>query len=141
MIDPNTPLEAINAFNRNTLLEQLDIKVTALGENFLEGTMPVDNRTHQPMGLLHGGASAALIESLGSIGSTLLIDRETENIVGLEINANHVRGVRSGLVTGRAEIVHAGKTTHIWQVDIKDEEERLVCTGRLTVIVIKKKKD
>lgn len=141
MINPNTPLKAINAFNKNTLLEQLDIKVTALGENFLEGTMPVDNRTHQPMGLLHGGASAALIESLGSIGSTLLIDRETENIVGLEINANHVRGVRSGLVTGRAEIVHAGKTTHIWQVDIKDEEDRLVCTGRLTVIVIKKKKD
>lgn len=139
MIDPNIPLEVINAFSKNTLLEQLDIRVTQLGENFLEGTMPVDRRTHQPAGLLHGGASAALIESLGSIGSTMLVDMENYSIVGLEINANHVRGVKSGLVTGRAEVVHAGKTTHIWQVDITDEAQNLVCTGRLTVLIIKKR--
>lgn len=139
MIDPNIPLDAINSFSKNTLLEQLDIKVTKIGTDFLEGTMPVDNRTHQPAGLLHGGASAALIESLGSIGSTLLVDMEKYNIVGLEINANHVRGVRSGIVTGRAQVVHAGKKTHIWQVDIKDEDEKLVCTGRLTVVVIEKR--
>jgi len=139
MINPNTPLQVINAHNKNTLLEQLGITVTKLGENFIEGTMPVDNRTHQPAGLLHGGASAALIESLGSIGSTLLIDMKTHAIVGLEINANHVGGVKSGFVTGRAEVIHAGKTTHIWQVDIKDENGKLICTGRLTVLVIEKK--
>ncbi|MFT5821911.1 MAG: 1,4-dihydroxy-2-naphthoyl-CoA hydrolase [Crocinitomix sp.] len=139
MIDPNTPLEVINNFNKNTLLEQLDIRITKLGEDFIEGTMPVDKRTLQPAGLLHGGASAALIESLGSIGSTLLVDMATHNIVGLEINANHVRGVRSGIVTGRAKIVHAGRKTHLWQVDIKNEEGKLVCTGRLTVIVVEKK--
>lgn len=139
MIDLNIPLEAINQFSKNTLLEQLNIKVTKIGTDFLEGTMPVDNRTHQPTGLLHGGASAALIESLGSIGSTLLVDMKKYNIVGLEINANHLRGVKSGIVTGRAKVVHAGKTTHVWQVNIKDENGKLVCTGRLTVIVIEKR--
>ncbi len=139
MINPNIPLDIINNFSQNTLLEQLDIRVTKLGEDFIEGTMPVDKRTHQPAGLLHGGASAALIESLGSIGSTLLVDMATHNIVGLEINANHVRGVKSGVVTGRAKIVHAGRKTHLWQVDITNEEGKLVCTGRLTVIVVEKK--
>ena len=138
MIDPNIPLDAINSFSKNTLLEQLDIRITKLGEDFIEGTMPVDNRTKQPAGLLHGGANAALIESLGSIGSTLLVDMTTKNIVGLEINANHIRGVKSGMVTGRATIVHAGRKTHIWQVDIKNETGKLVCTGRLTVIVVEK---
>ena len=138
MINPNTPLDIINAYRKNTLLEQLDIHITNLGEDFIEGTMPVNNRTHQPAGLLHGGASAALIESLGSIGSTLLVDMSTHSIVGLEINANHVRGVKSGMVTGRAKIVHAGRKTHLWQVDIKNEEGKLVCTGRLTVIVVEK---
>lgn len=139
MINPNIPLDAINNFSKNTLLEQLDIRVTKLGEDFIEGTMPVDKRTHQPAGLLHGGASAALIESLGSIGSTLLVDMATHSIVGLEVNANHVRGVKSGTVTGRAKIVHAGRKTHLWQVDITNEEGKLVCTGRLTVIVVEKK--
>ncbi|MDG1915013.1 MAG: hotdog fold thioesterase [Crocinitomix sp.] len=138
MIDPNTPLELINKYSKNTLLGQLGIRVTKLGEDFIEGTMPVDKRTHQPVGLLHGGASTALIESLGSIGSTLLVDMATHNVVGLEINANHVRGVKTGTVTGRAKIVHAGRKTHLWQVDITNEAGKLVCTGRLTVIVVKK---
>mgnify|MGYP000629448026 CR=1 FL=1 len=139
MINTQLPLDAINAFSKNTLLEQLDIRVTKLGENFVEGTMPVDHRTHQPVGLLHGGASAALIESLASIGSTLIVDQKKSGVVGLEINTNHIRGVKSGLVTGRAEIVHCGKTTHIWQVDVKDEDGKLVSTGRLTVLIIEKK--
>ena len=102
--------------------------------------MPVDHRTHQPMGLLHGGASMALIESIGSMGSTLLIDLEKEAPVGLEINANHVSGVRSGYVKAIGKIVHAGKSTHIWQVDIFNEEtNKLVCTGRLTVMIVPKK--
>jgi 1,4-dihydroxy-2-naphthoyl-CoA hydrolase len=138
MIDPNIPLDIINKHSKNTLLEQLGIQVTKLGEDFIEGTMPVDKRTHQPVGLLHGGASAVLIESLGSIGSTLLVDMATHNVVGLEINANHVRGVKTGIVTGRAKIVHAGRKTHLWQVDITNEEGKLVCTGRLTVIVVEK---
>jgi 1,4-dihydroxy-2-naphthoyl-CoA hydrolase len=135
MINTNTPLEVINNMSKNTMLESLDIKVTELGEDYLIGTMPVDNRTVQPARLLHGGASAVLIESLGSIGSTLLVDHNTHNIVGIEINANHIRGVREGIVSGKAKIVHAGRKTHVWQVDITNQEDKLVCTGRLTVMI------
>ena len=139
MINTHVPLDVINGFSKNTLLEHLDIRVTAIEETYLEATMPVNSNTHQPVGLLHGGASAALIESLGSIGSSLIVDMDKFGIVGLEINANHVKGVRSGLVTGRATVVHAGRTTHIWQVDVRDENENLISTGRLTVLIIEKK--
>ncbi|MFT4602389.1 MAG: 1,4-dihydroxy-2-naphthoyl-CoA hydrolase [Arenicella sp.] len=138
MLNKNVPLEVVNAMNKNTILEVLDIKTIEIGDDYIVATMPVDKRTHQPMGLLHGGASAVLIESLGSIGSTLIIDMKTQNIVGLEVNANHLRAVKSGLVTARATIVHCGRKTHVWQVDIKDEDEKLVCTGRLTVMVTSK---
>lgn len=138
MIDPNIPLSLLNEMSKNTMLEHLDIEVTEIGKDFVKGMMPVNSKTHQPMGLLHGGASAVLIESLGSIGSSLLVDLEKENVVGIEINANHVRGIKSGLVVGVAKLVHGGKRTHLWQVDIRDEEERLVCSGRLTVMVIPK---
>ena len=139
MINTNVPLTAINAMSKNTLLEQLGIIITAVGTDHITGTMPVDQRTHQPMGLLHGGASAALIESLGSMGSSLIADMQKFSIVGIEINANHVSGARSGIVTGTARIVHCGKTTHLWQVDIHDENKKLICTGRLTVLVVPKK--
>lgn len=138
MINTQIPLEKVNNFSKNTLLDHIGIEITKLEETRIFGTMPVDARTHQPAGLLHGGATAALIESLGSIGSSLIIDMSTHTIVGLEINANHIRGVKSGVVTGCAEIVHAGRTTHIWQVDVKNEQDKLVATGRLTVMVIKK---
>lgn len=138
-IDINIPLDIINSMSKNTMLETLDIRIIELGEDYLIGTMPVDHRTHQPMGLLHGGASAVLIESLGSIGSSLLVDLKTENVVGIEINANHLKGMRSGTVTGKAKVLHAGRTTHLWQVDLTDEEGNLVCTGRLTVMVVPKK--
>lgn len=132
-------LEQINAFNANTLMEQLGIECIELGDDFVKAKMPVDHRTHQPMGLLHGGASAALIESIGSMGSTLLLDLSKEVPVGLEINANHIGGVRSGYVIATGKIVHAGRRTHLWQVDIHDEETgKLVCTGRLTVMVVAK---
>ena len=132
-------LEQINAFNANTLMEQLGIECIELGDDFVKANMPVDHRTHQPMGLLHGGASAALIESIGSMGSTLLLDLSKEVPVGLEINANHIGGVRSGYVIATGKIVHAGRRTHLWQVDIHDEETgKLVCTGRLTVMVVAK---
>ena len=121
--------------SKNTLLEVLDIQVTELGDDYLKATMPVDKRTHQPMGLLHGGATAALIESMGSIGSSLIVDIRKHGIVGIEINANHIRGVKEGIVTGTAKVVHAGRKTHVWQVDVHNEENKLVCTGRLTVMI------
>ena len=130
-------LEEINRFNQNTLMEQLGIQCVEIGDDYIVSTMPVDHRTHQPMGLLHGGASAALIESIGSMGSTLLLDLEKEAPVGLEVNANHIGSVRSGGVRAVGKIVHAGKRTHLWQVDIFDEStDKLICTGRLTIMVI-----
>jgi 1,4-dihydroxy-2-naphthoyl-CoA hydrolase len=135
-------LDVVNAMNKNTLMEALGIECIEIGIDYVISRMPVDHRTHQPMGLLHGGASMALIESIGSMGSTLLIDLEKEVPVGLEINANHVSGVRSGFVKAIGKIVHAGKSTHIWQVDIFNEEtNKLVCTGRLTVMIVPKKQN
>ncbi|MEY4573447.1 MAG: hypothetical protein RLZ10_2737, partial [Bacteroidota bacterium] len=121
-------------------MEVLGIECVEIGKDYVISRMPVDHRTHQPMGLLHGGASMALIESIGSMGSTLLIDLEKEAPVGLEINANHVSSVRSGFVKAIGKIIHAGKSTHLWQVDVFDEKtDKLVCTGRLTVMIIQKK--
>lgn len=132
-------LEEINRYSTNTLMGQLGIECTEVGSDYIVATMPVDHRTHQPMGLLHGGASAALIESIGSMGSTLLIDLEKEVPVGLEVNANHVGGIKSGFVKAIGKVVHAGKRTHLWQVDIYDQEtNRLICTGRLTVMIIER---
>ena len=116
---------------------QLGIECIELGEDYVVSRMPVDHRTHQPMGLLHGGASAALIESIGSMGSTLLLDITKQHPVGIEINANHISGIRSGAVVAKGIILHAGRRTHLWQVDIKDENSgKLVCTGRLTVMIV-----
>lgn len=133
-------LEVVNSYNKNTLMEVLGIKCIEIGDDYVVSTMPVDHRTHQPMGLLHGGASAALIESIGSVGSTLLLDLSKENPVGLEVNANHVSAVKSGMVKAIGKIVHAGKRTHLWQVDIFDmETDKLVCTGRLTIMIVSRK--
>lgn len=133
------PLDVINSWSRNTLIEHLAIECVALGDDFIVARMPVDKRTHQPAGLLHGGASMALIESIGSMGSSLPLESEHEMPVGIEINANHVRAVTSGFVRGTGKLVHAGKRTHLWQVDIHDEATgKLVCTGRLTVMVVPK---
>ena len=133
-------LKTINSFNRNTLMEHLGMECTEVGDDYVVATMPVDRRTHQPMGLLHGGASAALIESIGSMGSTLLLDVDKEVPVGVEINANHVGGMKSGTAKAVGKIVHAGKRTHVWQVDVFDASDNsLVCTGRLTVMVVPRK--
>lgn len=137
-LNTNIPLAQINAFSKDTLLEHLAIEVTEIGHDFITATMPVDKRTHQPAGLLHGGASAALIESLSSMGSSLIVDMNKFAIVGVEVNANHTRGVKTGKVIGTAKIVHEGRKTHVWQADIHNEEGKLVCTGRLTVIIIEK---
>ncbi len=135
----NVPLELINSKSNNTLVATLGIECIEIGENYIVLKMPVDRRTHQPMGILHGGASAALIETVGSMGSTLLIDLEKEVPVGLEINCNHVRSVKSGFVLATGTLVHCGRRTHVWQVNIHEEgTKRLICTGRLTVMIIEK---
>jgi 1,4-dihydroxy-2-naphthoyl-CoA hydrolase len=129
-------LEQVNATRPGTLLEQLDIRFTQLGEDFLQGSMPVDHRTKQPHQLLHGGASVALAETLGSTGAALCVDQSRYQCVGLEINANHVRAARGGWVIGTARPVHIGGTTQVWLIDIRDPADQLICTSRLTVAVI-----
>ncbi|MCB0477899.1 MAG: hotdog fold thioesterase [Crocinitomicaceae bacterium] len=136
-IDVNIPLEEINKISKDTMLEKLGIEFTELGPNYLKAKMPVDERTFQPMKLLHGGANAALMETLGSFGSHLLIDQRTEAAVGLEINANHLGSARSGWVEGIAKIIHQGRSTHVWQIDIFNEEGKLISTGRLTNLIKK----
>ena len=129
-------LEHINSWRANTLLESLDIRVTAAGDNWLQGTMPVDHRTHQPYGLLHGGASVALAETLGSVAAMLTLDPARERAVGLDINANHVRGGREGIVTGTAKALHLGRSTQVWEIRIENEAGQLVCMSRLTMAVV-----
>ncbi|WP_208601756.1 hotdog fold thioesterase [Parageobacillus thermantarcticus] len=123
---------------KGTLLEALGIEITELGEGRVVATMPVDHRTHQPFGILHGGASVALAETVASVGAYALVDQETENVVGLEINANHIRAVRSGTVTATGTVLHRGKTTMVWDIKIVDEQQRLVSVSRCTIAVIKK---
>ena len=128
-------LGAINAAARGTLVESLGIRVTTVGDDFLRGTLPVDARTVQPFGLLHGGASAALAETLGSIAANLCCAPGTR-AVGLELNANHLRGVRAGDVTGTARPLHRGRATQVWEIRIEDAEGRLSCVSRLTCAVV-----
>lgn len=132
-------VEQFQHLGKNTLGEHLGMQFTEIGDDFIRGTMPVDHRTHQPYGLLHGGASVALAETLGSVGAALTVDAEKFMCVGLEINANHVRSVRSGVVTGTAKPIHIGATTQVWEIRITDERDKLVCVSRLTVAVLKKK--
>ncbi len=126
-------------WSRNTLGEHLGMKFIEIGDHYLKATMPVDHRTHQPHGLLHGGASVALAETVGSVGAALVIDPEKFICVGLDINANHVRSVKSGVVTAIGHPLHIGATTHVWEVKIYNGRDRLVCVSRLTVAILKKK--
>lgn len=118
------------------MVSHCGIEITEIGEDFIKGTMPVDHRTVQPFGLLHGGASVVLAETLGSIAGGLTVKMGEETVVGLEINANHVRSARSGLVTGIATNIHIGKRTQIWEIRIENEDKELVCISRLTLAVI-----
>ena len=130
-----TTLDALNALSRGTAMEPLGIEFTELGPDFLRGRMPVDARTRQPYGLLHGGASVLLAETLGSSAGMLCVG-EDEACVGIEINANHLRGVREGTVTGTARPLHVGGRTQVWEIRIEDERQRLVCISRITLAVI-----
>lgn len=128
----------LNSGRAGTMIEHLGIEFTELGADFIRGSMPVDGRTRQPYGLLHGGASVALAETLGSMGASLCVDADEYQCVGQEINANHVRPARTGLVTGTARPVHVGGRTQIWVIDIVNDAGKLVCTSRLTVAVIRR---
>jgi 1,4-dihydroxy-2-naphthoyl-CoA hydrolase len=132
----DTDLARLNGWSKNTLMEVLGIQITAVGDDWLQGTMPVDPRTHQPYGILHGGASVALAETLGSTAAMLTLDAEKERAVGLDINANHVRGVQQGTVTGTARPLHTGRSTQVWEIRIEDEAGKLVCISRLTMAVV-----
>lgn len=132
-----TPGE-LNKLAAGTMAEILDIRFTTVAEDYLEATMPVNENTRQPYGLLHGGASAALAETVGSVAASLCIDREKQLCVGLEINCNHIRGKKDGLVTARATPLHIGASTHVWDIKIRDERDKLVCVSRLTMAILKK---
>ena len=131
-------LASLNQLSHHTLAEQLGIEFTSIGEDYLEAKMPVDHRTHQPLGLLHGGASVALAETLGSVAATCCVDTSTEYCVGLEINANHLKGVTEGFVFGTTRPIHRGRSTQVWEIKITNEQQELVCVSRITIAVLNK---
>src|SRR5882757_3467487 len=130
-------IEDLNSTRPGTMGEHLGIEFTEIGDDFIRGTMPVDGRTRQPYGLLHGGASVALAETLGSTGAVMCVDKAEFVCVGQEINANHVRSARRGLVTGTARPVHLGGRSHVWAIEIVNDEQDLLCISRLTIAIVK----
>ena len=131
-------LDEVRKFQHDTMGEHLGIEITDIGADYLEATMPVDKRTMQPDRILHGGASVALAETLGSVGGSMCVDRERFQIVGQEINANHLRPATGGHVTGRAKPIHLGRRSQVWNIEITDERKRLICVSRLTIAIIQR---
>lgn len=130
-------LRNLSFLHEESIVQNLGIEFTEAGEGYLAARMPVDHRTRQPFGILHGGASVVLAESLGSVASFMMLDNpEKQRAVGLEINANHLRSVQSGWVYGRCEPIHLGRTTHVWDIRITNEAGKLVCISRLTVAIV-----
>lgn len=134
-------LDWLNTSNSNTLMERLDIEYTAVGERFLEATMPVTSAVHQPMGILHGGATAALAESVGSAASALQIDHQRQFAVGMALDINHLRSVKEGVVIARADAVHLGRSTHLWDIRVRDEQDRTIAVSRLSMMVLDRRSD
>lgn len=132
-------LNKLNSMTKNTLMETLKIQYTEIGDDYLVATMPVNNCVHQPMGLLHGGATVALAESVGSTASHLFVDSENVEVRGIEITANHLRSKREGVVTATAKIIHKGKITHLWEIKIVDEKGKMISICKLTNIILTKK--
>lgn len=135
--EKETDLVRLNALSKNTLIANLGIEYTKIGDDFLQATMPVDSRTKQPFGLLHGGASVVLAETLGSVAANLVVGQD-KVCVGLEINASHLRSVTSGIVTGVVRAVRIGRSVQVWNIEISDQRQHLICSSRLTVSVIDK---
>lgn len=121
------------------MVEHLGIEFTEIGPDYLVATMPVDHRTKQPLGLLHGGASVALAETMGSLGSTVTIDLNKQYAVGLEINTNHIKSAKKGLVTGVARAIHLGRSTQVWGIEIKNDDDQLVAVSRITLAILDRK--
>ncbi|MEO9805966.1 MAG: hotdog fold thioesterase [Reichenbachiella sp.] len=138
MFLPLFTLEGINAFSKDSMVDHIGIEFTEIGEDYLKATMPVDERTIQPLKLLHGGASVALAETLGSVAATMTVNPEEKYCVGLEINANHIKSAKSGKVEGIARPLHLGKKTQVWEIKISNSDEQLVCVSRITMAVIDK---
>lgn len=139
MFTTTLSLDAIHSLSKNTIASHLGIEFIEIGADYMVAKMPVDHRTHQPFGILHGGASVVLAETLGSFASYLCLkEPEKQQAVGLEINANHIRSVKSGYVYGRVTPVHIGRSTQVWEIKITNEENKLVCVSRLTVAVVHK---
>jgi len=141
MLNNQLTLESLTQMSKGTMTELLGIEFIEIGDDFVKASMPVDSRTHQPFGILHGGASVAMAETLGSIGALGMIDSDTHYCVGLDINSNHIKSVRSGMVYGISRPIHIGKNTHVWEIRITDEEGNLINISRLTMAIIKKKKN
>ncbi|WP_432473607.1 hotdog fold thioesterase [Amphritea sp. HPY] len=132
----NMTVDQLQSFMKNTLVEHLGIEISEIGDDFIRATMPVDPRTHQPMGILHGGASVVLAESLGSMAAQMAAEPGYP-CVGLEVNANHLSSIKTGSVTGTARPIHIGRSTQVWDIRIEDENAKPVCISRLTVSVLK----
>jgi uncharacterized protein (TIGR00369 family) len=139
MLPKEEMIQLCNQWSKNTLMETLEIEYIDAGEDFLKAQMPVNSRVHQPMGLLHGGASVALAESVGSAASLLFINPEKQEVRGIEISANHVRSKREGMVYCTAKIVHKGASIHVWEIRIVDEQERLISICKLTNMILSRK--
>ena len=137
--DKEKMLELCNTWSENTLMETLEIKYIDAGEGFLTASMPVNPRVHQPMGLLHGGASVALAESVGSAASIMFVNPEKSEVRGIEISANHLKAKRDGMVYATAKIVHKGRSIHLWEIRITDENDNLVCLCKLTNMILPRK--
>lgn len=138
MLSKDTPIELINQFAKNTLVDNLGIVFTEIGDDYVVATMPVDYRTVRPGGILHGGASIALAESLAGLGSMLMVDFEKYDVKGIQISANHTGAATEGKVIATAKIVHAGKQTHVWDVRIESEDGRLISTERVTNMIVER---
>jgi 1,4-dihydroxy-2-naphthoyl-CoA hydrolase len=132
-------LAQLNALGKGTMADTLGMVFTEIGDDFLKLQMPVDHRSKQPYGLLHGGASAAMAETIGSVASSMCIDNDKQICVGMEINCNHLRGVKEGQITATVKPLHIGSTSHVWDIKIEDDKQKLICVSRLTVAILRKR--
>ena len=139
MLKRNIDIKKINKFSENCMVGNLGIEITEIGKDYIQGKMPVDKRTTQPFGLLHGGASVALSETLGSFGAELINNENDNIIVGVEINANHIKSVKEGFVYGKSKPIHIGNKTQVWQTKITNDSGKLICISRLTLAILEKK--
>ena len=139
LMDKIKTLETLNGLSKNTLMETLEIEFVDVGTDFVTAKMPVNSRVHQPYGILHGGATAALAETVGSCASALFVDTKTKIVKGIELSINHVKSKKEGFVYGVARPIHKGKTTHLWEIKVLDEEDNLISICKLTNIVLDKK--